>query len=100
MIENNLYISALRSGIPENTLLEMNLYPNPNNGSFSITLNDNLASFKVSIFNILGQEVYSQKIENYLINSQQKVEVDLVKGTYIVNLQTENKSIKTRIIIE
>jgi len=88
------------SDIEENTLLEMNLYPNPNNGSFSITLNDNLPSFKVSIFNILRQEVYSQKIENYLINSQQKIKVDLVKGTYIVNLQTENKSIKTPIIIE
>ena len=78
----------------------MNLFPNPNNGSFSITLNDNLSSFNLSIINILGQEVYTQKVKNYSINSKQNIKVDLVKGTYIVNLKTEGNSIKIPVIIE
>ena len=82
------------SDIEENNILEMNLFPNPNNGSFSITLNDNLSSFNLSIINILGQEVYTQQVKNYSINSKQNIKVDLVKGTYIVNLKTEGNSIK------
>ena len=61
------------SDIEENNILEMNLFPNPNNGSFSITLNDNLSSFNLSIINILGQEVYTQKVKNYSINSKQNI---------------------------
>ncbi|MEC8537913.1 MAG: trypsin-like serine protease [Bacteroidota bacterium] len=88
------------SDIEENNILEMNLFPNPNNGSFSITLNDNLSSFNLSIINILGQEVYTQQVKNYSINSKQNIKVDLVKGTYIVNLKTEGNSIKIPVIIE
>ena len=88
------------SDLADNNILEMNLYPNPNNGSFSITLNDNLSLFNVNIINILGQEVYSEKIENYLVNSKQNINVNLVKGTYIVNLKTEGNSIKIPMIIE
>jgi len=88
------------SDIEDNNILEINLYPNPNNGSFNITLNDNLSSFNVSIINILGQEVHTEKIENYLVNSKQNINVDLVKGTYIVNLKNEENSFKIPMIIE
>ena len=88
------------SDIEDNVILEMNLFPNPNNGSFSIILNDNLSKFKITIFNVLGQEVYNETVDNYLINSKQDIHVNLIEGTYIVNLEVKNKSIKMPIIIK
>ncbi len=88
------------SNLEDDFTLEMNLYPNPNNGSFNIILNDNLTSFELSIINILGQEVFNKKVENYLVNSKQNIKSNLVKGTYIVNVKSENNSIKIPVIIE
>ena len=88
------------SDIEDNIILEMNLFPNPNNGSFSIILNENISKFKITIFNVLGQEVYSEKTDNYLINSKKDIHVNLIEGTYIVNLEAKNKSIKMPIIIK
>jgi len=88
------------TSIDESSLLEINLYPNPNNGSFNINLNTDLNNLKISIFNILGQEVFTENITNYIGTSKKTIDLDLVKGTYIVNIETENKTTKIPMIIE
>ena len=39
-------------------------------------------------------------VENYIINTNKKIDLKLVKGTYIVNIENEDNSIKVPIIIE
>ena len=77
------------SDIEEKSTLDVNLYPNPNKGSFNIALNDNQGEFNVRVFNILGKEVYNEVIDGYQKNSIKTIDLASVKGTYIVNLETK-----------
>ena len=88
------------TNIEESSLLEVTLYPNPNNGSFNLNLNKDINNLKISIFNILGQEVFSENIVNYTGTFKKNIDLDLVKETYIVNIKTENKTVKIPMIIE
>ena len=88
------------SNLEENIALEMNIFPNPNNGSFNIILNESLTDFEIKIVNILGQVVYNEIVENYTINTNKKIDVKLIKGTYIVNIENDKKTIQVPIIIK
>ena len=88
------------TNIEESSLFEVTLYPNPNNGSFNLNLNRDINNLKISIFNILGQEVFSENIVNYNATFKKNIDLDLVKGTYIVNVKTEDKTVKIPMIIE
>ena len=81
-------------------ILKNQVYPNPNNGSFNLNLNRDINNLKISIFNILGQEVFSENIVNYNATFKKNIDLDLVKGTYIVNVKTEDKTVKIPMIIE
>jgi hypothetical protein len=72
------------------------VYPNPNNGVFTVEFNDNV-SRDIDIINMLGQTVHSQVIERTGI-----IDVnDLPKGTYFVSAQSENMTTSfTKIIVE
>ena len=75
---------------------DFKVYPVPNNGVFTIELNDN-ETRNITIIDMLGQTVFSQLIERSgIINVS-----NLQKGTYILSAQSENdlRSIR-KIIIE
>jgi len=86
--------------IEEEFTLDVNLYPNPNKGSFNIVLNEEKIEFNIRVFNILGKEVYFESVDSYVKNSIKTIDLDLTKGTYIVNLETNNSFIKIPMIIE
>ena len=86
--------------IEEELNLDISLYPNPNKGSFNMVLNEDQVEFNIRVFNILGKEVYNELIDGYVKNSVKTIDLTLIKGTYIVNLETKNHVIKIPIIIE
>jgi hypothetical protein len=88
------------SDLEENLTLEINIFPNPSKGSFNLVLNESLNDFEIQVINVLGQVVYNEMVENYIINTNKKIDLKLVKGTYIVNIENEDNSIKVPIIIE
>ena len=88
------------SNLDEETNLEINVFPNPNNGTFNIILNENLIDFEIEIINILGQIVHKEFIENYIINSTKKIDLQLTEGTYIVKVKNEENNIQLPIIVE
>ena len=54
-------------------------YPNPNNGSFKLQIDNEIENSEIILYNSLGQKVHYQKIlqgENNIIAH------DLVKGIY------------------
>ncbi len=98
--------SYLVTGVKETNLANngtFSLYPNPNNGSFRIELNDvdNTKDLTtVTISNLLGQTVLTKTVNanNSLIKIQDE---KLFAGIYIVTLSCENKIIgQSKIIIE
>ncbi len=69
------------------------IYPNPNNGSFTIA-NCNASSIK--IVDLLGQVVYN-KIS---FSTEQDIKTNLKCGVYFVEITNENKSDVIKMIIE
>ena len=61
------------------------LYPNPNNGNFTITHNLNEENYVLEIVDVMGKVVHSEKITTakQIVNTEQ-----LSKGLYLVHLKT------------
>jgi len=76
--------------------LSLHLFPNPNNGSFTISFDDmNEEKVNLTVQNILGETIYVAKtVTNKEINLQH-----LVNGTYFVCMQTADKNYAQKIII-
>ncbi len=90
-------IEVLNSSSIDDISLDINLsiYPNPNNGSFRITSNEE-NTVNLQIINSLGQVVLNEntKIDNKEINIQ-----GLNNGTYFLRILSNNKTINKKLII-
>ncbi|WP_296148030.1 T9SS type A sorting domain-containing protein [uncultured Flavobacterium sp.] len=84
---------SLPLGVSENSKNEFKIFPNPSNGSFSISNIENLAGAKCIVFNLLGQ-----KIEEFTLLTDQ-IKLHLEKGTYLLNIQKEGIQESRKIII-
>ena len=91
---DNLCMSIdLIDGISENQKIEeLSIYPNPNNGEFSIT--ENSATGKLFIYNQLGKEVYSETTTKNIIST------NLPCGIYVVVLKISDIMFSTRMVIK
>lgn len=82
---------------------EISVFPNPNNGTMNIKLEDNMdLDVTLDIFRLNGSKVKS--IKNVNLNSKSKsgfnFKSDLPKGIYLFNFNTKKGVISKRIIIE
>ncbi|MCG8698551.1 MAG: carbohydrate-binding protein, partial [Bacteroidales bacterium] len=88
-------LKSIDNKIMENTLADVNIYPNPSNGIFNVALESNeLATLE--IMNLAGTVVHSVVINNgqSTINASQ-----LCQGVYMVKISTGNSSILHKLII-
>ena len=87
--------------INENTLTNFTLYPNPNNGTFTINFDaNNLNPVEVKVFDLRGREVYSN---NYTNQSLFNETVDLgaiQSAVYLLKVKNGSKSITKKIVID
>ena len=92
-------IIGVNVGLDEKiNLADFQIYPNPNNGKFNISINDNLNRQNIVVIkNIIGQTVYSEIASNSSINSFDLSR--LKKGIYMVSLVNEQIKISTKKII-
>ena len=71
------------------------VYPNPNNGEFTIELT-NINNSNITITNVLGQIIKTQKAE--LMN---QIDLNLFdKGIYFINVMENNQSVYRGSIIK
>ncbi len=76
------------------------LYPNPSKGVFDLELGNNESNMKVFIVNSMGQIVYENTIEKFG-NKSEKINLSAcAKGMYFVVVQTKDKQVAKKIIIE
>jgi len=76
-----------------------NVYPNPNNGIFNISISNSVENQTIEIKNIIGQIVYSETASNSSINTIDLSDLD--KGVYTVSLVSESGiSTAKKIIIQ
>lgn len=71
------------------TATKVNVYPNPNQGNFtlSITSNEKEAPAQVTIINMMGQEVADFKVENINGIIETNINKGLADGLYFVKVQ-------------
>lgn len=74
------------------------IYPNPNNGSFSIEMSDSISENNFELFNIFGQKVLEQKISN---GQNKIITTNLASGLYNYLIHHHNlEVIKGKLIVE
>ena len=61
-------------------------YPNPTDGDLSIDFNKHFQQIDISVYNILGQQVYTQKFYN---SESIELQFNLPKGMYLVEVKTD-----------
>ncbi len=88
---------------PDNSLEVdgLNIYPNPNNGVFNLKFNlAEEGKVIVRIFDVNGKEVYTDKERKF--KGEYNKEIDLTEfgnGTYIINIEQNDKSTVKKIIV-
>lgn len=81
-------------------IISYNIYPNPNNGEFHLTIDTNVKEFNVEVYDISGKRVYNDKIENYQSGDKYKISNHLSTGSYILHINSQHETHKELIIIE
>jgi Ig-like domain CHU_C associated/Secretion system C-terminal sorting domain/PKD-like domain len=91
-------------GIKEevSSLQQITVYPNPNNGTFSISVKN--AKFKeltIVVVNMLGSEVFTASDKNNSTEYRAEVNLEtLPKGVYYLKLSTGNDTVIKKLIIQ
>jgi len=88
----SLVFEPVSLSTPEQSLVNLSLYPNPTKGNFSISGIDSGQDTEVKIYNLIGQQVYTAKS-----SGQSTLEIADFNGTtgvYLVKLNT-NQGKKT-----
>ncbi|MDP4267342.1 MAG: T9SS type A sorting domain-containing protein [Bacteroidota bacterium] len=91
----NFCLEKVGISIPEINKSSIAIFPNPNKGNFVIELNDEVNTMSLDIYSILGQKVYSDKIEmkkNY-------INTNFAPGLYILKIYNNKLSFTTKILI-
>ena len=83
------------SGITEVTPDAIKLYPNPNNGTFKLLLNDISVPSELTITNTLGETIFSQPITM----KETPISLTTTSGLYFATLRNGSHSFFQKIII-
>lgn len=79
---------------------DINIFPNPNNGLFSIMNNGGADLFTISIFDVTGKMVSSEKVQ---LNTGSQYNVDLsskARGLYSLQFVSETKAGTFKVVVE
>jgi PKD repeat protein len=80
------------TGVNEAAIFNMEIYPNPNSGVFTLVLNQNA---KVEIINALGSVVFTEEF----IGKQTIDLANQAEGIYFIKVETENESKVEKIVV-
>ncbi|MDF1676444.1 MAG: fibronectin type III domain-containing protein [Vicingaceae bacterium] len=81
--------------------IDLNVYPNPNKGQFTLNLTTkNTSDLQIRITNIQGQEVFVKNNFDNINVINEEINIGNVKGVYFVNIMTNNEVITKKIIVQ
>ncbi len=85
------------NGIAENPTA-FTIYPNPSHGSFTIsTQNDNSDAAEIEVLNMLGQQLFKQKLQN---NAQRIDLSSYGKGMYLLRIMSRGEGKTYKVVVE
>jgi subtilisin-like proprotein convertase family protein len=88
-------------GINENQFTDFSLFPNPNNGEFTIKLNSDTSNdIKVDVFDMRGRQVYEKSYSNTGAFDQNINLNSIQSGIYLVSISDGSRKTVKRILVE
>ena len=86
------------NGLGELSGINLNVYPNPNDGYFNVSFTDKVYR-KIELLNVLGQVIYSINTDEtkVVIN---KAENSIAKGVYTLHVVQGDKQVNVRVVVE
>ncbi len=102
---NNIYLDNINfSGVlgVEESALERNMqiYPNPNNGSFKLQIDkEGLKEIDLSIIDLTGKLVFRKSYELTSGKLNENLDLNLGAGTYILQINTQDEQLQRKLII-
>ena len=89
-------------GIEEIIAQSVNIYPNPNNGDFTVKLDGgNVGVVDLRLIDLIGNKVYNRKLIDISSNNEIKVNnLELSNGVYFVELTSGTHKIRRRIVVK
>lgn len=74
------------------------IYPNPNNGSFTISSDKIIDDVNIEVYDIRGRKVYNELYRNF---ENETIRLNAVQsGMYLLNIISGNKKVTKKIIIQ
>lgn len=97
--ENSFYQNNKEELLFNDVKHQVNIYPNPNNGNFSINTTQDLADTHLYIFNAQGQQIYDNQ---NLKGKHSVIELpnNLTSGLYLIYLESPDSKTMQKIIID
>ena len=98
-ISGILHVNDTTSIIIENSFSDINIYPNPVKSILNISFGCHSNNTKLTILNILGQEMFSKNFKNG--GAKQIFDISILPGgTYIIRIQNNEQMINKPLIIQ
>ena len=96
---------SLTLGVKDNAISNsLAVFPNPNNGEFTISFNSNASNnedVKVDIYDLQGRLVYNNSFSNESIDFKKTINLSgVASGVYIANISKGTNTVSHKIIIE
>ncbi|MBD1398124.1 T9SS type A sorting domain-containing protein [Pontibacter sp. JH31] len=81
---------------------EVSIYPNPNNGVFTISFSSLDASqVDLRIINVIGNEIYHEVVKRSELHTAKTIDLTrLAKGLYYVKIETDGYSSVRRVVVK
>jgi hypothetical protein len=81
-----------------NQAVQLNLYPNPTNGAFSIQIsNAQESQYKIDILDVTGRIIQSQQVSANFDGTTRQLDIsDALPGTYFLRVSSENAVVSTK----
>ena len=93
-------MASICTGIADNIdESNLNIYPNPNSGSFTFELNGFYNEVTVEVFNALGKSVYKSDMVKVKGNFSQTIDLDTDAGVYYMHIEGENVMINKKVVV-
>lgn len=88
-------------GVPSNTIKDLTIYPNPNNGNFNVQFNSSSnQSIKLGVYDMRGRMVFANTYTNNGLFNENIQLGSLQSGVYLVKLSDGDNQTTKKIVIE
>ena len=88
------------NGINDQVANAVNIYPNPAKEDFTVQINGSITSAELALYDVLGQKVYTQKIENATTGYTTQIYAPFASGVYTLKLDAGNQQLTYKVVLQ